>query len=175
TRSGARAIIAQPESSASAAMAWRRAILARGAGLGESPASDSSLTGFAEIVFRRRRFLETVRELRAKNVDRALVGSDELPVGRCVSAVLVNGRVLDKEMRVPEVERTVLGQLVLAANRQPQAIVVGQPCGAVGVVHGCLVIREAHLRRPGIVIAMDRTNPDTPGVPEVLGGTAQWS
>src|SRR5438477_8559960 len=122
-----------------------------------------------------RRTLETVRELRAKDVDRALVGSDELPVGRCVSAVLVNGRVLDKEMRVPEVERTVLGQLVLAANRQPQAIVVGQPCGAVGVVYGCLVIREAHLRRPGIVIAMDRTNPDTPGVLEVLGGSGQSS
>src|SRR2546421_6241474 len=49
TRSGARSIIAQPESSASAAMAWRRAILARGAGLGESPASDSSLTGCGTV------------------------------------------------------------------------------------------------------------------------------
>src|SRR5712691_9523939 len=49
-------------------------------------------------------------------------------------------------MRVPEVERTVLRQLVLAAKRQPQAIVVGQPCGPVSVVDRCLVEREAHLR-----------------------------
>src|SRR6266480_7645734 len=73
-------------------------------------------------------------------------------------------------MRVPEVERTVLRQLVLATNRQPQAIVVGQPGSSVGVVDGSLVKREAHLDRPGIVIAMDRTDADTPGVLEVFGG-----
>src|SRR5882672_1426207 len=51
TRSGERSIIEQAESSASAAMAEGRAIRARGAGLGESPVSDSSLTGSAELLF----------------------------------------------------------------------------------------------------------------------------
>src|SRR5256885_6978621 len=52
TRSGERSIVAQAASSASAARAWCRAILVRGAGLGESPVSDSSLTGSAERPFR---------------------------------------------------------------------------------------------------------------------------
>src|SRR5439155_11112249 len=108
--------------------------------------------------FRRRRTLETVRELGPKDVDRALVISDELPVGCCVSAVLIDGTVLDEHMRVPEVERTVLRQFVLAAKRQPQAIVVGQPCGPVSIVDRSLVKREAHLDRPGIVIAMNCTS-----------------
>src|SRR5258708_39252443 len=71
-------------------------------------------------------------------------------------------------MRVPEVERTVLRQSVLTANRQPQTISVGQSCGAVSIVDRRLIIREAHLDRPGIVVAMDRTDADTPGVLEVL-------
>src|SRR6266705_6743061 len=87
-------------------------------------------------------FLEAVSELRAENVDRAFVGSDKLAVEVGVSGVLIDGSVLDKQMRVPEVERTVLRQLVLAAKRQPQAIVVGQPCGPVSVVDRCLVERE---------------------------------
>src|SRR5712691_4406836 len=92
-------------------------------------------------------FLEAVSELHAENVDRAFISSDELPVAwrRCRIGLIDRG-VLDKQMRVPEVERTVLRQLVLAAKRQPQAIVVGQPCGPVSVVDRCLVEREAHLR-----------------------------
>src|SRR6266568_894299 len=92
-------------------------------------------------------FLEAVNELHAENVDRAFISSDELPVAwrRCRIGLIDRG-VLDKQMRVPEVERTVLRQLVLAAKRQPQAIVVGQPCGPVSVVDRCLVEREAHLR-----------------------------
>src|SRR6266705_1506360 len=92
-------------------------------------------------------FLEAVSELHAENVDRAFISSDELPVAwrRCRIG-LIDRSVLDKQMRVPEVERTVLRQLVLAAKRQPQAIVVGQSWGAVGVVDRCLVEREAHLR-----------------------------
>src|SRR6266702_1938466 len=62
-------------------------------------------------------FLEAVRELRAENVDRALVGSNKLPVGSCASGVLIDGSVLDKQMRVPEVERPVLRQFVLTAKR----------------------------------------------------------
>src|SRR5207302_11100195 len=117
TRSGERSIIGQPESSASAAMAGGRAILARRARLGESPASDSSLTGCGDCLLGRRT-LETVRELRAKDVDRALVGSDELSVARRGCRIeLIDRGVLDKQMRVPEVERTVLRQLVLTANR----------------------------------------------------------
>src|SRR5881396_3103769 len=125
--------------------------------------------------FRRRRTLETIRELRAENVDGALVSSDKLSVGSCASGVLIDGSVLDKQMRVPEVERTVLRQLVLAANRQPQAIVVGQPCGSVSIVDRSLVKREAHLDRPGIVIAMNCTDANTPGVLKVLRSVAQRS
>src|SRR5438128_4985550 len=92
-------------------------------------------------------FLEAVSELHAENVDRAFISSDELPVARRRCRIgLIDRGVLDKQMRVPEVERTVLRQLVLAAKRQPQAIVVGQPCGPVSVVDRCLVEREAHLR-----------------------------
>ena len=76
-------------------------------------------------------------------------------------------------MRVTEIERTVLRQSVLTANGQPQAIVVGQPGSSVSVVDGRFVIGEAHLDRPGIVIAMDRTDTDAPGVPEVLGRDAR--
>src|SRR5712691_4989336 len=79
-------------------------------------------------------FLETVRELRAENVDRAFVGSDKLAVEVGVSGVLIDGSILDKQMRVPEVERPVLRQPVLAAKRQPQAILVGQPWSAIGIV-----------------------------------------
>src|SRR5260221_2920243 len=43
TRSGERSIVAQPQSSASAAMAWCRAIRARGTELAETPANDSTL------------------------------------------------------------------------------------------------------------------------------------
>src|SRR6266702_3999335 len=69
-------------------------------------------------------FLEAVSELHAENVDRAFIISDELPVAwrRCRIGLIDRG-VLDKQMRVPEVERTVLRQLVLAAKRQPQGIV----------------------------------------------------
>src|SRR6266704_1662535 len=87
-------------------------------------------------------FLEAVRELRAENVDRALVGSNKLPVGSCASGVLIDGSVLDKQMRVPEVERPVLRQFVLTAKRQPQAILVGQPWSAIGIVDRCLVVGE---------------------------------
>src|SRR5712691_8534537 len=90
-------------------------------------------------------FLEAVPELHGENVDRALLGPDQnSAVGS--GGVLIDGSVLDKQMRVAEVERTVLRQFVLAAKRQPQAIVVGQPCGPVSVVDRCLVEREAHLR-----------------------------
>src|SRR5258708_27773727 len=51
TRSGERSIIAQPVSSASAAMVWSGAVHARGAGLGKRPASDSPLTGLAALPF----------------------------------------------------------------------------------------------------------------------------
>src|SRR6266853_3285178 len=119
-------------------------------------------------------FLEAVPELHAENVDRALVGPDQnSAVGS--GGVLIDGSVLDKQMRVAEVERTVLRQFVLTGNRYPQAIVVGQPCGPVSVVDRRLVIGEAHLDRPGIVIAMDRTDADTPGVLEVLRGIAHRS
>src|SRR6266705_1697542 len=120
-------------------------------------------------------FLEAVSELRAENVDRAFVGSDKLAVEVGVSGVLIDGSVLDKQMRVPEVERTVLRQLVLAAKRQPQAIVVGQPGSAIGIVDGRLVVGSTHLDRPGIVIAIDRTDTDAPGVLEVLRGIVQRS
>src|SRR5438128_2604867 len=120
-------------------------------------------------------FLEAVSELHAENVDRAFVGSNKLPVGCRASSVLIDGSVLDKQMRVPEVERTVLRQLVLAAKRQPQAIVVGQPGSAIGVVDGRLVVGSTHLDRPGIVITIDRTDTDTPGVLEVLRGIVQRS
>src|SRR6266702_5860604 len=122
-----------------------------GAKVTGSPLGRSSKLAFAR--FRRddigpfcNQFLEAVRELRAENVDRAFVGSGKQPVGRRASGVLIDGSVLDKQMRVPEVERPVFRQLALAAKRQPQAIVVGQPCGPVSVVGRCLVEREAHLR-----------------------------
>src|SRR5438093_559777 len=90
--------------------------------------------------------------LHAENVDRALVGAGQLD--GC-ARVLIDGSVLDKQMRVAEVERTVLRQSVLTANRQPQAILVGQTGGSVSVVDRRLVVGEAHLDRPGIVIAME--------------------
>src|SRR5207247_6635654 len=121
-------------------------------------------------VFRRRRTLETVRELRAENVDGALVSSDKLSIGSCASGVLIDGSVLDKQMRVPEIERTVLRQLVLPAKRQPYAIVVGQPWSAIGIVDRCLVVGEARLDRPVIAIAIGRSDTDAPRVLEVLGG-----
>src|SRR5438034_8447273 len=124
-------------------------------------------------VFPRRRTLETVRELRAENVDGALVSSDKLAEGCRVSGVLIGGSVLDKQMRVTEVERTVLRQSVLTAKRQPQAIVVGQPWSAIGIVHRCLVVRETRLDRPVIAIAIGRSDTDTPSVPEVLGGNVR--
>src|SRR6267378_5178438 len=134
-------------------------------GIRETPGERFAAHRACGTAFPRRRTLEAVRELRAKDVDRALVVSDELPVvcwGRRIE--LIDRGVLDKEMRVAEIERTVLRQLVLAAKRQPQAIVVRQACGSVGVVNRRLVIREAHLQRPGIASAMDRTDADTPRV-----------
>src|SRR5439155_24284313 len=53
----------------------------RGAGsVGENPVSDSSLTGPAELPFGVDELLETIRELRAENVDQALVRSDQMSV-----------------------------------------------------------------------------------------------
>src|SRR5947208_17044234 len=108
--------------------------------------------------------------LHAENVDRALVSSGQLD--GC-AWVLIDGSVLDKQMRVSEVEGTVLRQFVLAAKRQPHAILVGQPRGSVGVVDRSLVIGEARLDRPGIVIAVDRTYTNTPRILEVLGSTLE--
>src|SRR6266700_2257926 len=151
-----------------------------GAKVTGSPLGRSSKLAFAR--FRRddigpfcNQFLEAVRELRAENVDRAFVGSGKQPVGRRASGVLIDGSVLDKQMRVPEVERPVLQQFVLTAKRQPQAILVGQTWSAIGIVDRCLVVGEARLNRPGIVIAIDRTDTDAPGVLEVLRGIVQRS
>src|SRR5437879_2543659 len=108
--------------------------------------------------------------LHTENVDRALVSSGQLDSS---AWVLIDGSVLDKQMRVAEVERTVFRQFVLTANRQPQAILVGQPGGSVSVVDRRLVVGEAHLDRPGIVIAMDRTYTHTPCILEVLGSTLE--
>ena len=52
-------------------------------------------------------FLEAVCELHAENVDRALVRSDQNSLVFS-GGVLIDGSVLDKQMRVPEIERTVL-------------------------------------------------------------------
>src|SRR5437879_12072468 len=83
--------------------------------------------------------LEAVSELHAENVDRAFISSDELPVAwrRC-RIVMIDRGVLDQRMRVHEVERTVLRQLVLDDRPQPEATVVGQPPGPVSLVISAL-------------------------------------
>src|SRR5258707_2328527 len=82
---------------------------------------------------------------------------------------LIDGGVLDKQMRQPKVERSVLGQPVLASDGQPNAVVVRKPCGTVGVVDRSLVVNEAHLDRPSIIVAIRCTGTDSPGIFEVSG------
>src|SRR6266702_5681350 len=76
-------------------------------------------------------------------------------------------------MRYPEVECTVLGEPILAPNRNPEAVLIGKSCRTVCVVSRRLVVGNAHLDRPGIVVAVDRAYTDAPSVLEVFRGRAE--
>ena len=122
-----------------------------------------------------KRLLERIGQLRPEDVDIGLVRTvDQAAHGRA-AWILVDARVVDEDVGVPDIDRPVRVELVLRTESDPRAVVVGQPRRAVSAVDRRLIVGKAAAEGPVVVVAIVRTDRVAPRVAEVLRQRLQYS
>src|SRR5438105_4224211 len=107
---------------------------------------------------------ERVGQLRAEDRDIGIVVTLDQAVALRAAGVLVDVGLLEEQIREAAVDLQVLVELVLRAQRYPEAVLVRQPRRAVRRVDRRLVPCEAAAEHPEVVVVIVRADRDTPGV-----------
>src|SRR2546426_11533328 len=111
-----------------------------------------------------------VSDLQADDVDVALVRAVYESVERGAAFVLVDARVAYEDVRIREIDRPVVRELVLRAECEPGAVVVGEPRRPLGLAHRCLIPRQSAAQRPFVGVPVICADGDAPRIAEILRG-----
>src|SRR6202171_2410953 len=117
--------------------------------------------------------VERVGYLSCDDVDVALVRAAD-QAGSCgAPRVLIHARILDEYVGGTRVKQELRRKLVLSAEGNPGAVVVGQARRALGIADWRLIERQAAAEHPLIGVVIVRSDRSTPRIAEILGRRRQ--